>query len=97
MSHLTLPWCWRPCDGASDADPPPVLVQLPLLLVEVRPLGVDVADQLLVTLVYYLKWEISIINQLSIVIGLVSKFHMNTRSLFDRLRSSVERREIASS
>ena len=47
----------RPRDGARDADRPPVLVQLPLLLVEVGALSVDVADQLLVTLVYYLKLD----------------------------------------
>ena len=51
-----MPWCWSG-DGPGNADPLPVLVQLPLLLVEVGALRVNVADQLLVTLVYYLKWD----------------------------------------
>ena len=51
-----MPWCWSG-DGPGNADPLPVLVQLPLLLVEVGALRVNVADQLLVTLVYYLKCD----------------------------------------
>ena len=60
MKRVTVlaPWWW-PGDGPRDADPPPVLVQLPLLLVEVGALRVNVSDQLLVTLVYYLKWDIN--------------------------------------
>ena len=49
----------RSGDGAGDADPPPVLVELPLLLVEVGALRVNVAHQLLVTLVYDLQSKIS--------------------------------------